>query len=148
MQFQHWLAQPDNREIVKDDEGELAALMAEIGYLAGSDINKLLQTSPALTMRAGWFHTKYNGFLGEVSRTNTTNYNLVYNQLRDKGYGEWDAKRQAETNSAWIKANQYEHRLKVLVDIMKLLVDACKERLATLQQISNNYRAELRDVSL
>ncbi len=148
MQFQHWLSHPEHREIVRDDEGELAALMTEIGYLSGSDINKLLQTSPALTIRAGWFHTKYNGFLSELSRTNITSYNLIYNRFRDNGFGEWDAKRKAEIEPAWLKANQHEQRLRILVDIMKLLVDACKERLATLQQISNNYRAELRDVSL
>lgn len=144
MQFQDYLSQPHYQEIVRDDQGDLVAIIVEVGTLQG-DVNRLLQHHTELEIRAGWFHAKYAGFLAEISRDSTTNFNLIYTQRREKGYGEWDAKRMAETNSEYLKQLIHRDRLQVLVNLLKTLVDVCKGRLAALQQISNNFRAELRE---
>jgi hypothetical protein len=147
MQFQAYLAYPENRGLVTEDSGDLAGLFAEVGTVVG-DINKLLLHQPELEIRAGWFHTKYSGFLATLSRECTTIYNLEYSDKRGHGYGEWDAKRMADTKKEFLQASERRDRLQVLVNILKLLVDACKSRLAALQQVANNYRAEIRELPL
>lgn len=147
LQFQGYLAQPANREIVKEDQAELASLMMEIGTVSGN-VNVLLQHHAELTIRAGWFHTKYNTFLSELSRANTTHFNLTYTAKREHGWNEWDAKRFAETEKVYLEQSTQVGRMKQLVDILKVIYDVCKDRLAALQQISNNYRAEIREVTL
>lgn len=147
MQFQAYLSQPENAKIVQSDQSELASLMMEIGVVSGNP-NVLLQHNTELTVRAGWFYHKYNGFFLDLSRDNTTHFNLIYTAKREHGWNEWDAKRAAESDKAYLDQARAVNRMQQLVGILKVLVDSCKDRLSALQQISNNYRAEIREVTI
>jgi len=142
-QFSAYLAVPENYAIVGEDQSELANLVQMIATLDG-DFNHHLKYQTQLSICISWYYNKFNGMLIDVSRQSTTHFNLIYVQRREHGYNEWDAKRQAETNADWLKLTSHQDRLQKLVNIMKSLVDACKERRPVLEQIANNYRAEVR----
>jgi len=141
-QLNAFVADPQNLVLI-DDQPELASIVSDAGTISG-DVNHLLQMNTQLLIRAGWYLTKYQGYLATVSRECTTSFNTVYNHQRDRGYGEWDAKRRAEQDPTFLQYSERRDRLGLLVNILKVLVDACNQRLPALQQISNNYRAELR----
>jgi hypothetical protein len=143
-QFQAYLADPANACIVKDDQQELGQIFVLVSDIEG-DFNYHLKYHPQLLIFVTWYYNKYNGMLAEVSRNSTTHINLLYAQKRENGYGEWDAKRQTETDRVWLEMIRHQDRLQRVVNILKSLVDACKERLPVLQSLSNNYRAELRE---
>lgn len=143
LQFSAFLSNAENTQLLLEDQSELANIFSMVANLDG-DFNHHLKYHPQMLIYVSWYYNKYNGQLMDLSRKSTTQFNLVYVRKRENGYGEWDAKRQAETNSEWLDMVYTQDRLQKLVNILKSLVDACKERLPVLQQLSNNYRAEVR----
>ena len=144
-QFKSFLSNPENAKLIApEDFPELAGLVIEIAVLDG-DVNRLLKYSAEVSVRMGWFFSKYEGILVHVSRDCTTHFNLMYSKDRERGYGEWDAKRRCESDGEYLKAVIHRDRLQVLVNILKMLVEVCRDRLQALQQIANNYRADIRD---
>ena len=142
-QFLAFVKVPENYTLVGEDQAELSNLLEMIANLDG-DFNHHLKYHPQLLVCISWYHAKYAGQLADIVRQGTTHFNIIYTQKRANGYAEWDAKRAAETDKAWLDMAFKEDRLKRLVNILKSLVDACKERRPVLEQIANNYRAEVR----
>jgi len=142
-QFQAFLADRENAEIIKGDQEELGKILILVADLDG-DFNYHLKYQTQLRVFTEWYHSKYSSMLSEVSRKSTTHLNVLYAMKRERGYGEWDAKRMVETDKDWLEMIHHQGRLERVVSILKSLVDVCKDRLVVLQAISNNYRAEVR----
>ena len=142
-QFHAFLATSENHEIIKDDQKELGQTLELVADLEG-DFNYHLKYQPQLLIFTSWFYNKYNGILSEVTRNCTAHYNLRFTELRSNGYSEWDAKRRTETEKEWLQQVRHQDKLQQLVNILKSICEACKERRSILESIANNYRAEVR----
>ena len=143
-EFQGYLADPENACLVVGDEKNLGEIFSLVADLEG-DFNYHLKYHPQTVIFCSWYFNKYLNQLTEITRQASTCYNLLFTAKRSNGYGEWDAKRMAETDKSWLELVRKQDRMQRLVNILKSLVDACKDRRPVLEQLSNNYRAELKD---
>jgi hypothetical protein len=141
-QFQSFVV--SSPTVSDEDKYQLVSLLQHTCILVG-DINQHLQDHSALLACVSWYYHKYNNLL--ISKENELNgsYGKIYSRYRERGYDEWTAKRMTDSSEEILELVSVKDRDKNLVGILSSLVDVVKQRFTALQQLSNNYRAELKD---
>lgn len=129
--------------ISEQDQQDITGLIQELSAVEG-DASRLLREHPSLMVRTSWYAHNFQVWSLAAERQATQKLNEVYNQLRYKGHNEWDAKRKAEADADYVKLLAAQDTYNSITNILIQLKLIAEQRLRILEQLSNNYRTEVR----
>lgn len=132
-----------SRQLSEQDQSDITDLIRTLSSVAG-DPTRLLKDHPATMVTASWYSHKFSIITTDQARLTSQKLNEVYSNLRKNGYDEWTAKRMAETNLEYITLQRIEDSCRSISDVLSALVKISEQRLRILEQLSNNYRTEMR----
>lgn len=133
-------------DLVEDcDKEDIVGLLRYLSERIPSDVNGCLRNHSSVMISAAWYRTKYAGKLTEANRNASQAYSKHYLGYRERAYNEWTAKTMAESQQDVVAWSCHKDRLQSLVSCFETLLEVAKQRLSILEQLSNNYRVEVRN---
>lgn len=136
-----------SRKIADQDQEDLIAMMRALASVSGDPTVHLREHSQLMTM-AYWYAHKYKIIAQAIQREADQRLGELYTGFRKSGYDDWTSKRMAESHTDYVQKVSGIDACTSISDMLQQLAKIAEQRLRILEQISNNFRSELRSTTV